>query len=207
LEAGLALMSDMKNRLKPSVIAIAGRRIDAKGAKTKRFPLEAVEPVAAELDALFVREHAVALVSSAACGADLIALDVAGRRGLRRRIILPSAPEVFIKTSVTDRPGDWRPLYERIIADARDAGDLVVARPPKNRSDPYCHISDVIIAEACRSAAVGGPTTRKLAVVVWDGQPRGGSDVTDYFRRTALEKRFELREVLTLPQRQIANSK
>ena len=47
------------------------------------------------------------LVCSAACGADLIALQAAGRVSLRRRIVLPFEPSRFRDSSVVDRPGDW----------------------------------------------------------------------------------------------------
>jgi hypothetical protein len=182
----------------PSVIALGGRRIDADGAKTKRFPLEAAQRVAADLEALFAEEQAVALVSSAACGADLIALEVAGRLGLRRRIVLPSAPEVFLNNSVIDRPGDWGPAFDKIINEVRGTGDLIVAVPPADRTDPYHYTNKVIIAEACRLA--GELRNRKVAVLVWEGAPREGSDVTEDFGRTALARGYELREVLIVDQ-------
>jgi hypothetical protein len=53
---------------------------------------------------LLAEEHTEALVCSAACGADLIALEEAERLGLRRRIVLPFSPRQFRETSVTDRP-------------------------------------------------------------------------------------------------------
>jgi hypothetical protein len=58
-----------------AVIALAGRRIDAIDAKAARFPLQAVPLVRERVSDLLQREHAKALVSSAACGADLIALE------------------------------------------------------------------------------------------------------------------------------------
>jgi hypothetical protein len=182
----------------PSVVALAGRRIDAQGAETKRFPLNAAEMVAADLDVLFATEHAIALVSSAACGADLIALQIAGRRGLRRRVILPSAPEVFLSTSVIDRPGGWGSVFQKIIDEVSGDGDLVVTVAPAGRDDLYRHANGVIIAEASRLAGELGPSIRKVGVVVWEGEPRGASDVTEDFRRSALAEGFELREVLTL---------
>jgi hypothetical protein len=67
------------------VIALAGRRIDAPDAETPRFPLAAVPFVREQLDALFADRGATALVCSAACGADLVALDAATELGLRCR--------------------------------------------------------------------------------------------------------------------------
>jgi hypothetical protein len=180
------------------VIALAGRRIDAEGAESKRFPLETVEKVAADLDALFAAEQPVALVSSAACGADLIALEVAGQRRVRRRVVLPSQPEAFLHTSVIDRPGEWGAAFEKIIGEVRSSGNLIVAVSPVDRTDPYQYTNEVIIAEATRLA--GDLRGRKVAVVVWEGAPREGSDATEDFRHTALARGYELREVLTLRQ-------
>ena len=109
-----------------AVIALAGRRIDAPETKSTRFPLSNVPMVRERLAALLAAEHAEALVCSAACGADLIALAEAERLGLRRRIVLPFSAKRFRETSVTDRPGEWGPLYDRLIAEAQAAGDLVV---------------------------------------------------------------------------------
>jgi hypothetical protein len=56
-----------------SIVALAGRRIDAQDADPPRFPLEAVSTVRQRLADLLVQERTVALVCSAACGSDLIA--------------------------------------------------------------------------------------------------------------------------------------
>ena len=101
-----------------AVMALAGRRIDAPETDPPRFPLKNVPMVRERLAALLAAEHAEALVCSAACGADLIALEEAERLGLRRRIVLPFPAKRFRETSVTDRPGEWGPLFDRLIASA-----------------------------------------------------------------------------------------
>src|SRR5690242_3473732 len=108
-----------------STIALAGRRIDPPDGELPRFPLATVPLVLDRLRALFVERGADTLVCSAACGADLVALDVSGALGMRRRVVLPFDAAKFRETSVTDRPGDWGPLYDRIVEAARRAGDLV----------------------------------------------------------------------------------
>lgn len=80
-----------------AVIALAGRRIDAPETKSARFPLSNVPIVRERLAALLAAEHAEALVCSAACGADLIALAEAERLGLRRRIVLPFRQSAFVR--------------------------------------------------------------------------------------------------------------
>ena len=93
------------SHMESMIIALAGRRIDAADADTQRFPVENIELVRRRLRELFERERPEALVSSAACGADLIALDEAGALGIRRRVILPFDRRRFRETSVIDRPG------------------------------------------------------------------------------------------------------
>ena len=72
-----------------AVAALAGRRIDAPDAKEARFPPANVARVRERIAAALREHDVVALVASAACGADLIALDEAAKLGIRRRIVLP----------------------------------------------------------------------------------------------------------------------
>jgi hypothetical protein len=51
---------------------------------------------------------------------------VARRAGIRRRVILPFAVDRFRETSVVDRPGNWGPLFDGLVADAAAHGDLVI---------------------------------------------------------------------------------
>src|SRR6267378_3813558 len=104
-------MSEDRRGLANVVVALAGRRIDLPGTQPPRFPLDNIGTVGRRFAEALDKVHAVALVCSAACGADLVALEQAERLGLRRRIVLPFRRERFRSTSVTDRPGDWGPLF------------------------------------------------------------------------------------------------
>jgi hypothetical protein len=189
-------MSEAKDA---SVIALAGRRIDAPHAGPPRFPLDRAPLVRQQLADLLVEERATALVCSAACGSDLVALEAAEQLGLRRRIVLPFGPERFRGTSVTDRPGDWGPVFDRLIATAEAAGDLVVLNGGDDDDKAYAAANEAIIREAQRLALAegAGSPTRLLAAIVWEGTARAGSDATDDFRRLAQQAGFEERTVLT----------
>ena len=163
-------------------IALSGRRIDAEHSKTSRFPLENVEFVRQALRDLFIESRADTLVSSAACGADLLALEEAGKLGMRRRIVLPFAPEQFLQSSVMDRPGDWRGAFERAIA----GSDVVVLE-----SGSYAGASQAILDEAAKLGDV-------TAVVVWDGKSRGNGDVTESFGVEAGRRGFPVIPISTL---------
>ncbi len=191
-------MQDQDRRPGGTVVALAGRRIDAVGADPPRFPLEAVPTVRRRLAEVFARERAVALVCSAACGADLIALEEAERLGLRQRIVLPFAPERFRETSVVDRPGDWGPVFDRIVAGAAAVGDLVVLGGSGEDDDvAYAAANAAIVHEAQRLAWEGDGAPLLAAVVVWEGAARPGTDATGGFRSLALAAGFEERPVLT----------
>src|ERR1700683_4963453 len=129
------------------IIAVSGRRVDTADAKQPRLPLGNVELVRTRVRTLLKESGATALVSSAACGADLIALSEAGQLGLRRRVILPFERRRFRETSVTDRPGDWGPLYDRVLDEVEAAGDLVILQKGAD-DEAYAAANHAILDEA-----------------------------------------------------------
>jgi hypothetical protein len=168
------------------VVALAGRRIDVDGARESRFPLRNVGRVEEELNKLFLKLHARALVSSAACGADLLALEAAGVVGLGRRVILPFALKRFRETSVVDRPGPWGALIDKVIAEVKAHGDLVVLPGKQDDDESYTAANASLVEEAKRLAdAYGGSSVRCVAAVVWEGTPRPGNDLTAQFNGLA----------------------
>jgi hypothetical protein len=177
------------------IIALAGRRVDSANSKPPRFPLENVEPVGIGVRALLNESGATVLVSSAACGADLIALSEAGHLGLRRRVILPFERGRFRETSVTDRPGDWGPLYDRILDSVQAAGDLVVLANA-SAHEAYGAANCAILDEAMDLAREAQePAT---AVLVWDGVSRGEHDLTEEFGAEARRRGLSVTEVRTI---------
>ena len=180
------------------IIALAGRRIDASDAQERRFPLDQVPVVRQRLQELFVRRNASGLVCSGACGADLLALDVAGQLGLHRRMVLPYLREQFRKESVTDRPGDWGPLFDR-IADAVAPDDLVVLQDAGEGEAAYAAVNTVILEEAAKLAQNQHRATAEdvLAVLIWEGTPRPGNDLTAAFAEVARAKHYDIEQILT----------
>ena len=76
-----------------------------------RFPYGNVDAVRAALLRTLTNTAAQVVVCSAACGSDLLALDTASVMGIRTRIVLPFAPDVFRDTSVVDnKRHGWRQL-------------------------------------------------------------------------------------------------
>jgi hypothetical protein len=176
------------------VAALAGRRIDAVGA-TPRFPLPNIRKVRQRLERLLRAEGSAALVCSAACGADLIALDVAGTLGLRRRVVLPFTPERFRATSVIDRPGNFGPLFDRIIGEVAAAGDVVMLGFDEGDDDAYAAANAAILDEAVNLA--GTDPSQVMAVIVWEGASRGEGDLTAAFATAARARSHPVHEILT----------
>lgn len=177
------------------VIALAGRRIDAADADVSRFPLANIERVRQDLCDLFRKLRPEALVSSGACGGDLLALQVADELGIRRRLILPFDSEQFLETSVTDRPGAWAPLYRNAVMSARANGDLVTVGSYTQDDHAYSLTNRAILDQA---AELSQSFDRKVtAVLVWDDRSRGEDDLTDAFRAEAERRGFPVETVRT----------
>jgi hypothetical protein len=162
------------------VAALAGRRIDAKETTVVQFPLANVPAVRAALCNLLQKEGVNLLICSAACGADLVALEVALETGIRCRVILPFDRSRFRQTSVIDCPGEWGRLFDRIIPLVDSKGDLVVISDDQIPKCAYQRANETIIREA-----VAASNTRALAIIVWEGRPRPKDDATAEFRRLA----------------------
>jgi hypothetical protein len=186
-----------EQRMSAAVVALAGRRVDAEGTDPPRFPLANVALVRKRLTELFIAENATALICSAACGADLVALEEAQRLGIRRRIVLPFPLERFRETSVIDRPGDWGPVFDRLVAAAKAADNDLVVLDSGDGDSAYAAANEAIVQEA-QALAHAGAARRLVAVVVWEGAARSGSDATEGFRASAAQAGFEERCVRTL---------
>jgi hypothetical protein len=192
-------MAEPKQMPYHAVIALAGRRIDQPDTDPPRFPLDHVPLVRGRIADLLSEEHTEALVCSAACGADLIALEEAERLGLRRRIVLPFPPNRFRETSVTDRPGNWGPLFDRLVAAAESAGDLITLSSTGDDDAAYAAANEVIIkeAEALSGSTSEGTRLRLVAVIVWEGSARVGTDASGGLLTLATKAGFEERSVST----------
>jgi hypothetical protein len=185
------------------VIALAGRRIDSSDADAPRFPLANVPLVRQRLRSFFAEHRATTLVCSAACGADLVALEAAQSLGMRCRIVLPFEPEKFRETSVTDRPGDWGPLYDRTSEVVRHAGDLVVLANCGEGGAAYAAANQRILEEAVSVAKStvandAASPSEALAAIVWEGRSRGPDDNTQQFAELARERGLKVQDISTL---------
>ncbi len=196
--SGLAsILGEFQRLLDPNgtVIALAGRRIDAVGAKDLRFPPENAPTVAQRIRNMLVATASTGVVASAACGADILALECAGELGLNRRVILPFPRDRFRATSVADRGDEWGVRFDAIL-EGLGKEDIVELHPEGNDDEAYAAANVRILDEA--KALATAANQRALTAVVWNGLSRGASDLTDAFRRLGIEKKLETVTVPTL---------
>lgn len=177
------------------VLALAGRRIDSHGAKVRVFPYENAEKVQGRIAHLLQEKNVRVLVCSAACGADILALEAAEHLKVRRRVVLPFEPEHFRETSVVDRPGDWGARFDQVIAAAQKARDLVELGLPVEEQS-YVQANYAILAETLRLASESA--TRAGMALVWDGQAKEAVDYTVQLGKAAREHGLGVFDVSTL---------
>ena len=137
----------------------AGRRVDAPDAQTERFPPFDVIKVRERIRELLLRDKPSAVVCSGACGADLLLLEVAGKMRIQRLVLLPSDPEIFRQTSVTDRPGNWGELYDEVLKTAT----VEKIKVPEGQ-DGYLQTNLMLLDRGADIACVRGVPTRALVV-------------------------------------------
>jgi hypothetical protein len=186
-----------------NVVALAGRRIDAADAEVARFPLDHARAVQERIRAVLQETQAAVLVCSAACGADLLALEAARELGLGVHVILPFGRERFRQTSVVDRPGDWGQIFDRQVKAAEIDGTLYELRPGPDSHEAYLRAATAILDQAADcarrtpSGQYAGTCGHITALVVWDGQSRGPRDITEAFLQRADARKITVRHIST----------
>lgn len=174
-----------------ATVLLAGRRPDPADADAERFPISNAILVRERLYRLVEQLQPAHLVCSAACGADLLALDVAGGFGVARHVVLPFDIDSFRESSVVDRPGQWGHLYDRIVREVAADGRLSVLDLPVGDDQAYADANQHMLALALQLGDV-------TAVPVWEGTPRGDGDLTAHLVDAAAAAAASVVPVLTL---------
>ena len=179
-----------KNTRGPIIVG-AGRRVDAPDAGVARFPPQNVPKVRKRIERLLAKQKPLAIVSAAACGADLLLLDVAGEIRIPRCVLLPSEPEAFRVSSVTDRPGNWGELYSKVLRTSK----VEVLKVPEGQ-EGYLETNLKLLNRGEMLAKQEHTTVN--ALVVWNQKSRGPGDVTAHFLEQAKLRNMSIFEISTL---------
>lgn len=179
------------------IVALAGRRIDAPDADQTRFPLKNIDVVREKLSILFSQLNPDVLICSGACGADLLALQVAGEMGIRRHMILPFEPALFRQRSVADRPGNWGILFDRICMDIKDKEKLEILHYAE--SGEVYEMTNIEIIKKAVSISQKFDHVRDVKVVLaWEGASKDEADATAHFKNEAEKRGIKIEEINTL---------
>jgi hypothetical protein len=173
------------------VIIEAGRRVDAPDAQAPRFPPSNVSKVSQRIRKLLSKQNPQAVVCSAACGADLLLLQAAGEMHIRQVVLLPLEPEDFRTSSVSDRPGNWGELYDRVLKTAQ----VEILKLPEGQ-EGYLETNLKLLDRGQRLARENGVTAE--AMVIWNGISRGPDDVTAHFLHEAESRKMTVLEISTV---------
>ncbi|MEO7961710.1 MAG: hypothetical protein ABIR19_09190 [Ginsengibacter sp.] len=179
------------------IVVVAGRRVDADDAEVARFPSSNVEMVSTKLKRFLSANDIDFIVSSGACGADLIALDMAGQVNIPRKMVLPFDAETFRATSVIDRPGNWGLLFDKIYVDLQKESGVIELPYEKDESSVYEKTNFDILdtADEMFRRQQGLADEKKVAVIIWEGVPKDSNDTTNHFKEEAFARGYEIKEI------------
>ena len=165
------------------IVACSGHLIDNPG-KNRRFPQEAESIVRAKIEEKLNQLGSTCGYSSAACGTDIIFLEVMAERGGETHVFLPFAKDKFIQTSVSREGSDWVKRFEKVLDDATSV-HYVTNEGYYGDDSLFSFCNDVMLGFA--SMRGRGLNEDPNLLLFWDGNPggEGGTgEVADSWRRT-----------------------
>ncbi len=165
------------------IVAVAGRR---------KIAAHQLKPVLLALRNLFEELQPIALVASAAAGADLLALQEAKNFGVERYIVLPFASAEFREKSVTDLGEQWTASFDTLIGEL-DPEHCTVLRQDNLSGDAVYAATNALILDCATALARDG---KPIAVRIWDGRSRGASDLTASFGEEAIRRGISVRDII-----------
>ena len=154
------------------VVVVSGHMVDTPDRERPRFPANQIPRVAQEIREVLRRWDlgpGATLVTGGARGADILAAEIALRRGAEVHLVLAFAPETFKERSVALPGTDWEERFDALVAQSEYE---VVGGPDE---DVYERTNDRII-ELAR-----GIDERPHALIVWNGEGADGAGGTSDF--------------------------
>lgn len=156
----------------------AGNRIDLANRAVARFPPNQVPVVRDRVGRLLDALRPSGVVSAAAAGADLIVLEEAIHRGLDIHVIMPIAPDEFVKQSVSDAGAEWVNRFDGVLSHISTRPRSSVVQGDGAAGDAwYLAANDELLRRA--ESVAGGEIIVALAVRPPEGETP--PSVTDDF--------------------------
>lgn len=171
----------------PPVVVFTGHMIDGPGRARPRFPA-ALE--ASVRDALRRRLEAMAPLAaygSAACGADLLCLEIAREIGAETHIVLPFPSADFRRASVDFAGGDWGARFDKALACA-DSVTITSDHHARGSNATFEYANLVLTGMGCLRARMLDAPLRAVAVIDRSdrGAAGGSSSLVSLWQRRGL---------------------
>ena len=166
-----ALAADATRGLQVApVLVFAGNMIDRADRPVPRFPAQLEPAVREALRTRIAALQPLAAYGSAACGADLLCLELVRELGGETHIVLPFPPAQFRATSVDFAGGAWGERFEQALA-AADSVTIASDHVASGSSASFVYANLILTGMARLRAQVLDAKTQALAV--WDPQAPG----------------------------------
>ncbi len=156
----------------PPVLVFTGHMVDAEGRQEPRFPPHYESAVRQAINATVQAIQPIAAYGSAACGADILCLEVMQEQGIEIHVVLPFPPEEFRKVSVDVAPGNWGPRFDRLLATANSV-TITSDHRASGSNAPFEYSNLVMTGLGQLRAHLLDTSLRGLGI--WDGAGRGGA--------------------------------
>ncbi|HVN34206.1 MAG TPA: adenylate/guanylate cyclase domain-containing protein [Casimicrobiaceae bacterium] len=154
----------------PTVTAFAGHMIDAPDRSAPRFPAALEPAVGAAIRDRLARMHQPIVYTSAACGADLIAIEAALDLGAEVNVLLPFNRDDFIRTSVAVGGGGWT---ERFDAALSRASRVIAATEESHLGDDVLFEHAAMLVEGLTALRAAQLETEPSLLCVLDAAEQG----------------------------------
>jgi predicted acylesterase/phospholipase RssA len=168
------------------IAVFAGRRIDKAGSEVPRFPASVVRDVRNLIIGSFKKNAVSRLICSAACGADLLALEVAKELNIPVDIFLPFERDRFKTTSVSDCSEVWGMSFDELVK--KNQRTELHLLNLNGHTAPFFATNDKMLNHA-------RPLDGVKAFIVWDGVAKDNDDATSNFRDHALRLQLPIEEI------------
>jgi class 3 adenylate cyclase len=174
----------------PPIIAFTGHMIDQPNRKTPRFPAELEEKVKEKIKSAIADLDPGIGYSSAACGSDILFLEVMQKHRAETNIVLPFELEDFFKTSIDFAGPDWRRRAQSVL---QKCTQKVKATEGKYLGDDllFDYANNIIMGKALLRSAI--LETEPALVAVWDRKNTNGVGGTSEFVRIWERKKLPIR--------------
>ena len=157
----------------PPVLVFTGHMVDRAGREAPRFPADLESVVRPAIGAAIAAKRPLAAYGSAACGADILCLELVREFGGEIHVVLPFPPEDFRRTSVDIAAGEWGARFDSLLEHA-DSVTVTSDHRASGSLAPFEYANLVLTGLGRLRAQM--LDTRLTGLAVWDRGSRSGGE-------------------------------